>query len=133
MELSIDTLHAQHDALRELIAILRERLQVARHGTEIPVAALAEQTAQLLDTLLEHIDAEDAILDPVLRQKRGDAVADAMTAHHHAQRDAFQQTIKALRGGELATAYMVTALEDIMGELARDMEHEEKNLFPTAE
>ena len=95
------------------------------------VATLREVGRATLEELLVHVDLEDRILAPALRETDafGPVRADGMIAGHRKQREMWRQTLDRLATGSESTRGLVATMRELISELRDDMETEESELL----
>lgn len=90
---------------------------------------LSERARELYHTLLRHIDLEDAVLAPVLRQAgaEGERLARALTEEHQRQRYQLRSGLASLETGWIER--LARSIQSLVPAVRKDMEHEEKDLL----
>jgi iron-sulfur cluster repair protein YtfE (RIC family) len=120
----------EHAALRERLDQLASAVVTLEAGREQSTEAALELAGALYLALRDHIDHEDSVLVPILRDADawGKVRAEQLAGHHALQRAAFSDaSLKQQRG---ATPAAVAAwLRKLRDELLSDMEHEERELL----
>jgi hypothetical protein len=120
----------EHAALRSKLDELSVAVaSLAAGGTESTAHALDLAAALYID-LRAHIDYEDAVLVPVLRDADawGKVRAEQLAQHHAQQRAVFADT--SLGAQKQASVSAVAAwLRNLIDELNADMAHEERELL----
>lgn len=121
---------AEHAVLRDLIAVVRAAMARADEGSGT-IEALRWEAGCLLASLTRHLDLEDALLAPILREidAWGPVRAARLAADHAAQRRTIARLKHRIDGMETAPA-LVGTLRPFTDELMRDMEAEERDLLP---
>jgi acetoin utilization protein AcuB len=121
---------AEHELLRTMFARADDLLRdVANEPSDAAEAALYEHCRELYLTVLHHIELENAILAPALREADGfgEARAAQLLSEHERQRKSFLQALATLETHPLVeTADAIAAL---IGNLRSDMAHEERALL----
>lgn len=119
----------EHEELRgrlDTLDALAERLDT--EGEAAIPDALAESRA-FYDVLIDHIDLEDEILAPALREADawGDVRAEKLIGHHREQR----KELEALAGADAksSSAELASRLRRIIADVREDMVHEEKEIL----
>jgi acetoin utilization protein AcuB len=91
---------------------------------------LFSQARELYQTLVRHLDLEDAILAPALRETGdayGSARADALEKDHDEQRHQLRRALADAEEG--AASRLARAIQLLVPHLRKDLEHEEKDLL----
>ena len=117
----------EHEQLRAHLEILEESAKVVReYGAA--VRKLTEKSQELLKDLRGHIDLEDAILVPAIREADawGESRAQELTDHHAKQREQLTSAIDDVAAGRMAPPELAAQMLDLVAYLRRDMEHEEE-------
>jgi Hemerythrin HHE cation binding domain len=120
----------EHAALRGKLEELSAAVASLASGGTPSTAHALDLAAALYIELRAHIDHEDALLVPVLRDADawGKVRADQLEQHHAQQRAAFSDT--SLRERKDASVSAVAAwLRNLIEELHADMAHEERELL----
>ena len=117
-----------HRALRDKLGEIEELAGVVARYAEA-VRGLQSGSAELLETLQGHLDLEDAILAPALRESDswGDQRADLLLAHHREQRGELGAALDDVREQKITPAELARRMMDLAAELRRDMAHEEED------
>lgn len=121
---------AEHQAMRgelEGLERLAERLERGDQ-TAVPEAAAAGRA--MFRNLVDHIDLEDAILAPALREADawGDVRADTLLKHHAEQRAALDD-LATNTPDDMDPAPLAFVIRSFIDEVRKDMHHEEQALL----
>ena len=120
----------EHTMLRGLFIDL-DRLaeQASQDGDEQVESALRERSRELCLTLGRHIELENRVLAPALREADGfgDVRAEQLLAEHAAQTRALQELLD--RIGSMTVRELATAVRQLIQALRVDMFHEERALL----
>jgi CBS domain-containing protein len=120
---------AEHDVLRQLYANVEELALGVLSAEPAAQEPLRERCRELYQTLLRHMELENTILAPALRETTGfgPVRAQQLLDEHERQRvTLFQALIAVETHSEIDLAREVRAL---IGELLEDMAHEEHALL----
>jgi len=116
----------EHDALRATLEELSQTIATK----DFDAARVTALSRQLGEQLRAHVDHEDALLLPALREADawGQVRADQLAQHHAQQRAALgeDQLDTQLRAPR---AELATWLRGVIDDLRTDMEHEERELL----
>lgn len=120
------TVLAEHRRIRNAL----DDLQELAHGGG-STAQLQQACQQLLPSLLDHIDLEDRILVPALREADafGDVRVDMLAQHHEAQRAELRAAIDALGQPGIDRAAVIAAVRKLVYDLQIDMAQEDRDLL----
>jgi iron-sulfur cluster repair protein YtfE (RIC family) len=121
-----------HGQLRRLFADLRELLGEPAAGPS--AGAVRELAAALRQRFLAHLDLEERLLVPALRDADawGAERADRIAREHALQRAQLERLLTHLRDATYAPSELARELDALVSELQVDMEHEERTaLSPT--
>ena len=123
-----DRIVSEHADMLERLAALDVTLSELRCGRASWQSAVSE-CHSLYDALIAHIDMEDELLVPALRDidAWGSVRADMLTQHHVAQR----QELRAVLGdnGESDQRVLATRVGRLIDDLLTDMAHEEREVL----
>ena len=120
----------QHKDIREMLIDLERMCDRVIDGKGYLGAALAEYARALHTKLLEHLELEDSILVPALRDADawGEVRADSLLEHHRTQREqlsaALLTTTDAPAGPDFAKQVLA-----LIADLRDDMQHEEGDIL----
>lgn len=120
----------EHVALRKELDALEALATRLEAGDPAAVPEAHQRCTAFYDHLRDHIDLEDAILAPALREADawGDERADALIKHHREQREALN-----LLGGSapppLPPAELAVQLRALIADIRIDMKHEDDALL----
>jgi len=123
-------IQSEHGLLRSMFERMDQLLRdVAEDPGEVADAALYEHGRELFLTLLHHIELENAILAPALREAAGFGPirADQLLSEHARQRDALLAALTSLDNQPLAEC--AAAIAALMDSVRVDMAHEERALL----
>ena len=118
----------EHTEIRGLL----DRLERAAKGLHTGKAGALAEARELRDTLCErlkaHVDLEDAVLAPALRDADawGDVRADKLVTHHREQREELDAIEHEQGRSDSGYAQRLLALVE---DIRKDMMHEEKDLL----
>ncbi|MFT4627273.1 MAG: hypothetical protein ACI8PZ_005955 [Myxococcota bacterium] len=117
---------AEHRQIRQR---LDDLLEQAHGGAD--AATLLTTCQALLPVLLDHIDLEDRILVPALREADsfGDVRVDMLVRHHEAQRVELRTAIAALGQPGTERAAILQAVRTLVYDLRIDMAEEDRDLL----
>ncbi len=123
----------QPGAVRERILndhqeLRRELDRLEALGSGAAVELVRQRLAALLGMLRSHIELEDAILLPALREadEWGPYRAAELERHHREQHTSLDAMLAACADGATGSGRLMEILRDLMEELRRDMAHEER-------
>lgn len=127
--------------IRDEHAELRSRLQAVdsllcqfETGNAQAALALRERGLELYERLGRHVDLEESLLVPALREQggeRGLRSADQLIHEHHEQRELLRYLTGRLAGARLPSLLIARELEAFSECLTMDMAHEETTLLPS--
>ena len=122
---------SEHQDLRRLLTEVTRLAQEAREAAEDsgPASgALRDGTRRLHAMLMAHLDLEDRILVPAIRDADGfgPVRAQQLAAEHAAQREELEITLGAVARAFGSGAELATHVARFADRLQRDMDHEEK-------
>ena len=124
------TLHAQHQQLRAIIAEVRQAaLEVL--GTEPDdCSALRAQVGGLRDELERHLATEEALLEPVLERidAWGPVRLDLLRAEHAHQR-AVLSLLRSDRAAALPPLQLARRVLGLLDDIGADMDAEDRDLL----
>lgn len=120
----------EHTALREELKALEALATRLEAGDATAVDEAHTRTVAFYDHLRDHIDLEDAILAPALRQADawGDVRADALLKHHREQREELNVLGGSTPPG-LPPADLARRLRALVADIRTDMKHEDDALL----
>jgi acetoin utilization protein AcuB len=126
-----DRIRNEHTVLRTM---LDEAERVARRvlsGDARLGVMLVDRANELYATLLRHLELEDRILAPELRETDayGPLRADTLLEGHRVQRTVLKEALAAFKGGKLAGHDLAATIRDLVPEVRLDMEREERELL----
>ena len=127
-----ERIHADHERIRHLLDHVREHSGTLKAGSDDKAfAALNEHAHNLLDVMLIHIDLEDRILAPALRDTDafGPVRADRLVSEHVLQRSHLRELLEAVRARELDAQSLAERMTALVEMVQADMESEEKDLL----
>lgn len=118
----------EHAALRELLATVSLDARRVLDSEDASDKDLPLHARELYRTLIRHLDLEDLILAPALRNADawGDARANALLQEHRAQREHLRTALRELDGGAVKLAHSIELLVPL---ILKDMAHEEQDLL----
>jgi len=118
----------EHEEIRSLVEGLERAIVKLRAGEADAVAAARSAGDALRERLFDHIDLEDAILAPALREADawGPVREEQLLKHHREQREQLRdlERLEALHPDELREK-----LQWLVDDLRDDMKHEENALL----
>ncbi len=120
----------EHRSLRARLDELEKILEHMASGAEQVAARALEQARALYAELRTHIDHEDSVLLPALRDADawGEVRAERLSEHHEQQREEFSEpSLKRLSSHPPAA--LEPKLRELIAELRADMEHEEREVL----
>jgi len=120
---------AEHTMLRAIFIDLDRLAEQANEDDESIEAALRERSRELCLTLGRHIELENRVLVPALRQTDGfgDVRADQLLAEHAVQTRALRELLE--RIDSMARSELALAVRELISELRADIFHEERALL----
>jgi hypothetical protein len=124
------TLHAQHQQLRGVIAEVREAaLEVLGTGPD-ECAALRMRISVLRDDMERHLTTEEALLGPVLERidAWGPVRLDLLRADHAHQR-AVLSVLRSDRAAALSPLVLSRRVLGLLDDIIADMEAEDRDLL----
>jgi hypothetical protein len=118
---------ADHAVLRGMLSSLQQLAHQVLEGKHERTQALRFEGKTLLHTLREHMDWEDAHLDPVLRNagSSGRQRADQLARDHREQRAMVEHLLAGLQDPARPTPILARSLLDLTRLLQLDMQDEE--------
>ncbi|MFW5875116.1 MAG: hemerythrin domain-containing protein [Myxococcota bacterium] len=122
----------EHDGLRELLAGLDEAArQVLDHGDDGSAATLRQLCGALHVALAAHLDLEDAVLAPALRDTDafGPDRADELLAHHADQRKMLASALAEAKDETVSAEVVARHTRKLIGHLMADMAQEDRDLL----
>jgi CBS domain-containing protein/hemerythrin-like domain-containing protein len=119
----------EHESLRTMMERIETLAASVIDGDARADAALRTETRELYQTLLRHIELENAILAPALRETDafGPARADGLLREHERQHGLLHSALASL--DEHPAKELARTVASFIEDLRRDMEHEEKALL----
>lgn len=123
----------EHASLREELDGLEALAARLEAGDSGAAAEAHARCTAFYDQLRDHIDLEDAILAPALREADawGDARADALLKHHREQREALNH-LGGAAPASLSNAELAVRLRALIADIRLDMKHEDDALLDPA-
>jgi hypothetical protein len=120
-----------HERIRLGIAAMHEAAESAQAGVCGALGRLREETDRFCARFLRHLDLEEAVLVPALREVDawGDARADVILNEHAVQRITIETLVEDLRAPRVDVRRAGAAIRRLAEDLATDMEHEEATLL----
>jgi acetoin utilization protein AcuB len=124
----------EHEVLRQMLDRVADlAVQVLDDEDALEGSSgLRWNARELYQTLLRHIDLEDALLAPVLRAANdevGQQRAAALEAEHRAQRVQLRSMLSTLDDGLVADAHLARSIQALVPFVRKDMQHEERELL----
>lgn len=121
----------EHALLRPILKetkFLAERVAKGEQGARAPLRAFA---LMLYEKLVAHIDLEDRILAPVVRNISGwgTSLHTEMMVEHAHQRAQLQGSIAGLRTGAIPEERLAESIHGFVESLMREMDAEERRLL----
>jgi iron-sulfur cluster repair protein YtfE (RIC family) len=125
----------QHDELRGLldeIEALAERFEKSTKDDADIGRALHDRGSVLYEKFGVHVDREQALLEPLLRQSgsEGARLANRLHNEHHEQRELLKYLMARLVQHPEPTIMMARELQHFAGFLRYEMAYEEETLLP---
>jgi iron-sulfur cluster repair protein YtfE (RIC family) len=129
-----DEIAGQHVELRELlgeIEILAERFENSTEDDADVGRDLHDRGRLLYEKFSAHMDREQALLEPVLRQSGpdGERLANRLRNEHHEQRELLKYLMARLEQHPEPTILVARELQHFAGFLRYEMAHEEATLL----
>ncbi len=125
-------IRGEHAELRSLLEGIADLLS-AFEGGHVPAArALRERGLELCERLGRHVELEESLLLPLLRERGGESGlrrAERLVHEHHEQRELLRYLTGRLVGARLPSVLVARELEAFSQCLAMDMAHEESGLL----
>jgi hypothetical protein len=121
---------AEHEALRRKLEELREAASALAAGLETTADRALALARSIWADLHDHLDFEEAILLPVLRETDawGTVRAEQLVRHHQDQRATFSQPNLEILAAE-PPATVARVLHAVIDDLMADMAHEESDVL----
>lgn len=122
---------AEHEVLKDLLTRTEVDAQGALEGDTAAQEKLAYRARELYQMLLRHVDLEDEILAPALREHgaRGRQLADALEAEHRGQRAEMHRALALLDTAQSGPAELARSLSELVPRVLTDMADEEDKLL----
>ena len=119
-----------HEALRRHLDELATVIHALRDGDESAVGHAVSLCEQILKELSRHLDLEDAVLAPTLRELDawGPIRAERLLRHHVQQREQLG-AIAEKSHAEHTPAALAVVLADLVEDLRADMAYEERDVL----
>lgn len=120
---------AEHQVLRSIYVEVEDLIGRVQEGERDADGSLRERCRELYQTLLGHIELENTILAPALRQTDGfgPVRADELLREHERQRAVLFEALASLDDG--AALKLVRTVQPLIVSLRIDMAHEEQALL----
>jgi hypothetical protein len=120
-----------HERIRVGLAAMHEAAETAQAGACGALGRLREETERFGARFLRHLDLEEAVLVPALREVDawGEARADLILNEHAVQRITIRTLVDDLRAPRVDVRRAGAAIRRLAEDLAADMEHEEATLL----
>lgn len=124
-------IRSEHERLRGLLSDLEVCVGRALEGDAEAVTMLPDRAREIFHQFCDHVDLEDTILAPALRDADGfGPVREKQLLHHHNhQRAEFQNALAALDERTLTTEDLARKLQVLIEDLRKDMAHEDNDLL----
>lgn len=121
----------EHDQLRRLLIDLDALAAAVLDGKAGLGARLRDKATEIYEVLRAHIDLEDRILAPALRETPGfgELRERRLLEHHAEQRKAFESAIAELRVGPPSPESLARRVREMVADVRMDMAHEDKDLL----
>jgi hypothetical protein len=125
-----DRIASEHVAMRARLDALDETLRELRQG-EASWQAAVVQCQALHDALLAHLELEDAVLVPALRDidAWGPVRADTLVRHHRMQREELRFVLKYEANSQGDTLALAARIAHLLDDLRTDMAHEDREIL----
>lgn len=119
----------EHQVIERLLAECGALASRVLDGEMEAEGTLSERARELYHTLLRHIDLEDAVLAPALRQAgpEGERLAQLLTEEHQRQRYQLRAGLASLESGWIER--LARSIQSLVPAVRKDMAHEEKDLL----
>ena len=120
----------EHGSLRGMLNELRALVLALQGGDESQLGRVRSLAESLREELLAHVDLEDAMLAPTLREADawGPARADDLLRHHKEQRVELS-SLHPIHTSTLDASALAEKLKLFIHGLELDMQHEESDLL----
>lgn len=124
-------IRAEHERLRRLLIDLDALADAVIQGNSGLGGRLRDKATEIYETLCAHIDLEDRILAPALRETPGfgEIREQRLLEHHAEQRKAFETAIAELRVAPPSPRALARQIRALVTELRLDMAHEDQDLL----
>lgn len=124
-------LRAEHERLRGLLSDLEACVGSALEGNDEAIQQLPDRARDVFHQFCDHVDLEDSILAPALREADGfGPVREKQLLHHHnQQRSEFHAALASLDERTMTTEELARKLQSIIEDLRNDMAHEDRDLL----
>lgn len=121
----------EHDELRRLLIDLDALADSVLRGQNGLGARLRDKATEIYEVLRDHIDLEDRILAPALRETPGfgELREQRLLEHHAEQRKRFEAAIAELRIGPPPPESLARRIRELVADVRVDMAHEDKDLL----
>jgi hypothetical protein len=121
----------EHDDLRRLASSIHETAQHILEGDSAAAPALHDMCTRLHASLCAHLDLEDAVLAPALRETDafGPDRADALIRHHQAQRRTIEAVLAHGADAEGDPHKMAELVQPFVSHLLEDMDREDREVL----
>lgn len=121
----------EHDNLRRLLIDLDALADAVLDGNSGLGARLRDKSTEIYEILRDHIDLEDRILAPALRETPGfgELREQRLLEHHAEQRKAFETAIAELRIGPPSPRSLARRIRELVADIRVDMAREDKDLL----
>jgi len=128
-----DRILDEHRVLRRMLGEAVELADAVLEGDDEARARLFESSRELYQTLLRHVDLEDAILAPVLRETDvydGPVRADELEKEHVEQRQELREALAAVETE--GASGLARSIKEFVPRVMKGMVHEEQSLLTEA-
>lgn len=122
----------EHATLRSRLDQLTRETAALQAGDERAVERALALSGELLELLGDHLDLEDRVLAPVLKDADswGDIRAARLLQHHAEQREQLHGIARSSRTQQSPMA-LAALLDALIDDLRIDMDHEERSVLST--
>ena len=121
----------EHGKLRRLLIDLDALADAVLQGNSGLGARLRDKSTEIYELLRDHIDLEDRILAPALRETPGfgELREQRLLEHHAEQRKQFEDALAELRVGPPSPQGLARRIRELVADIRLDMAHEDKDLL----
>jgi iron-sulfur cluster repair protein YtfE (RIC family) len=129
-----ERIRQEHERIRAHVHEVDQLAERALQGRADMEATLRDKCTALQRELAAHLDLEDAILAPALRDTPGFGAirAEQLLAHHVQQRGELAEALHGLNDPGTPLQELAVRIRKLASDLLTDMEHEDRDLLSDA-